>query len=443
MLATSVLRVQRLLYTLLLHLALPIVCLRLLWLGLRNPAYLERWWERFGSTTVAETAAPLICIHAVSVGEVLSAGPLIKRLRIAFPGTRFLVTTVTPTGAEMVSARFNPEIEHAYFPYDLPWAVGRFLSRARPCMVLVMETEIWPNFYAACHHAGIPLVMVNARISPGSFSGYTRFARLTADALGRVTFVAAQTQIDADRFQQLGVPAGKLGVFGNLKFDIQISRSVSEQGQALRRAFSNDRLIWAAASTHEGEEIILLHAFRIVLRTFPQCLLLLAPRHPERFGHVAELCSAAGFALTRRSERRPPAVDCKVFLLDSLGELLQYYACSDVAFVGGSLVAAGGHNLLEPASLGVPLLTGPHTFNFTEVMLLLAQASAVYVVAGAEEIAARVVELLGDANLRHAMGEGARRVFDGNQGTADRVVQLLVDVQAGNNVAGARARISG
>jgi 3-deoxy-D-manno-octulosonic-acid transferase len=373
----------------------------------------------------------------VSVGEVLSAGPLIKRLRLAFPGMRFLVTTVTPTGAEMVSARFNAEIEHAYFPYDLPWAVGRFLARVRPRMVVVLETEIWPNFYAACHRAGIPLVMVNARISPVSFSGYTRFARLIADALANVTFVAAQTQTDADRFQHLGVAPARMGVFGNLKFDIQISRSVSEQGQALRRAFSNDRLIWAAASTHEGEETTLLRAFSIVLRTFPQCLLLLAPRHPERFDHVADLCSTAGFQLLRRSERRPPGMNCKVFLLDSLGELLPYYASSDVAFVGGSLVPAGGHNLLEPASLGVPLLTGPHTFNFTEVMSLLADARAVYVVRDVPEIAARVVELLGDANLRHAMGEAARRVFDGNQGTADRVVKLLVDLQTQSMVAGA------
>ena len=431
MLETSLLRVQRFLYTSLLHLALPFVCLRLLWLGLRNPAYLERWWERFGGISGVPFATPVICIHAVSVGEVLSAGPLIKRLRVAFPGTRFLVTTVTPTGAEMVSTRLNPEIAHAYFPYDLPWAVRSFLARVRPCMVVVMETEIWPNFYAACRRANIPLVMVNARISPGSFSGYTRFARLTADALGTVTFVAAQTQIDADRFRRLGVPAAKLGVFGNLKFDIHISRSVSEQGQALRRAFSNDRLIWTAASTHEGEETILLHAFKSVRRAFPQCLLLLAPRHPERFGHVAELCNAAGFALIRRSENRPPTSACTVFLLDSLDELPPYYACSDVAFVGGSLVPAGGHNLLEPASLGVPLLTGPHTYNFTEVMSLLAQANAVYVVADAEEIAARVMELLADANLRHAMGEGARRVFDGNHGSADRIVQLLVDLQSG------------
>lgn len=423
--ATPVLRLQRLLYTLLLHVALPFVCLRLLWLGLRNRAYLERWWERFGSTARPDPALPVVCIHAVSVGEVLSAGPLIKRLRVACPGVRFLVTTVTPTGAEMVPARLDADVEHVYFPYDLPWAVGRFLTRVRPRMVVVMETEIWPNFYAACRRAGIPLVMVNARISPASFSGYTRFARLTADALGNVTFVAAQTRSDADRFQRLGVAAERLGVFGNLKFDIQISRSVSEQGQALRRAFSNDRLIWAAASTHEGEEPILLEAFRIVLRSFPQCLLLLAPRHPERFEQVAKLCNAAGFAVIRRSERRPPSADCRVFLLDSLGELPPYYACSDVAFVGGSLVPAGGHNLLEPASLGVPLLTGPQTFNFTDIVSLLASANAVYVVRDAVEIGARVMALLGDANLRHAMGEGARRVFDDNHGTADRVAQLL------------------
>lgn len=429
MLTTPGLRLQRWLYTLLLHIALPFVCLRLVWLGLRNHAYLERWRERFGSVAWPDQAARVICIHAVSVGEVLSSGPLIQRLRSAFPGVLFLVTTVTPTGAEMVCTRFDAEVQHAYFPYDLPWAVARFLARVRPQMVVVMETEIWPNFYAACHNAGIPLVMVNARVSPRSFSGYTRFARLTAAALSCVTFVAAQTRSDADRFQKLGVPAGRLGVFGNLKFDIQVSLSINEQGQALRRVFSNDRLIWVAASTHEGEEAILLEAFALVLRAFPECLLLLAPRHPERFDDVAALCNAAGFRVIRRSERRPPSVESQVFVLDSLGELLPYYACSDLAFVGGSLVSEGGHNLLEPASLGVPLLTGPHTFNFTEIMSLLAAADAVYVVRDAPEIAARVVELLGDANLRHAMGEGARRIFDNNKGAADSVVQLLARLQ--------------
>ncbi len=425
-----VLLLHRFAYVLLLHAALPFVCLRMIWLGLKNPAYLERWWERFGAITWAGSAAPVICIHAVSVGEVLSSGPLIKRLRVAFPNARFLVTTVTPTGADMVSARLDADIEHAYFPYDLPWAVSRFLSRVRPCMVLVMETEIWPSFYAACHEAAIPLVMVNARISPGSFSGYSRFSRLIAGALGTVSFVAAQTQIDAERYQRLGVPAGRVEVYGNLKFDIKVSRSISEQGQALRRGFRADRLIWVAASTHESEEKILLEAFSIVLNSIPQCLLILAPRHPERFQQVADFCRASGIAMTRRSERSVPAAESKVFLLDSLGELLPYYACSDLAFVGGSLVPAGGHNLLEPASLGVPLLTGPHTFNFTEIMSLLRQAGAVHVVRDAGEIAARVVELLGDANLRHTMGEAARRVFENNQGTADRVVRLLVNLHA-------------
>lgn len=421
---------RRLIYSVFLHLLLPVACLRLLWLGLRNDAYRRRWWERFGRVQWNPRAGETICIHAVSVGEVLSAGPLIPRLRRAFPGVRFLVTTFTPTGADMVNSRLDADVQHVYFPYDLPWAVAAFLHRVRPRMVLVMETEIWPNFYAACRRARVPLVMVNARISPRSFAGYGRFRRLTADALACVTYVAAQTRADAERFRQLGVPDGRLGVFGNLKFDIQISLSIGEQGQALRRSFSNDRLIWVAASTHAGEEEAILTAFVSVLRTFPQCLLILAPRHPERFEEVAGRCRNAGLSVVRRSARMLPGVGTRVFLLDSLGELLPYYASADVAFIGGSMVPAGGHNLLEPASLGLPLLTGPYTFNFSEVMEFLQGAGAVYVVDGAESLASRVIELLADANLRHAMGEEARRVCATHRGAAERVVNLIAGLQS-------------
>lgn len=417
---------QRRFYSLLLHLLLPLACLRLAWLGLRNRAYRYRWCERFGSVRESGPGAMTICIHAVSVGEVLSAGPLIPRLREEFPGAHFIVTTFTPTGAEMVDARLDDDVEHLYFPWDLGWVVRRFLDRVRPCLVLIMETEIWPNFYAACRDRHIPLIMVNARISPRSLAGYGRFPALFRDALACVDHVAAQSRTDADRFLRLGVPAGNVSVPGNLKFDIHVSHSVSEQGQALRRSFSNDRLIWVAASTHAGEEDVVLEAFSSVLGTFPHSLLILAPRHPERFDEVAGRCRAAGFAVVRRTSRMKPSPATQVFLLDSLGELLPYYASSDVAFVGGSLIAAGGHNLLEPASLGLPLLTGPHTYNFAEVMEILAGAGAVRVVADAAELAAQVRQLLGDANLRHAMGEEARRVCTLHRGAAERVVRLVV-----------------
>lgn len=420
---------RRSLYSIALHMLLPVACVRLLWLGFGNSAYRRRWGERFGRVIWDAAGTSTICIHAVSVGEVLSAGTLIPRLRSAFPGARFLVTTFTPTGADMVGTRLDEDVKHVYFPYDLPWAVTTFLGRVRPRMVLVMETEIWPNFYAACRRSGIDLVMVNARISPRSFAGYRRFPKLIADTLSCVTYVAAQTRADAARFKQLGVPDERMSVFGNLKFDIQISRSVSEQGQALRRSFSTDRLVWVAASTHAGEEEIVLTAFASVLHMFPNCLLILAPRHPERFDEVAGRCRSAGFSLSRRSARLMPGAGNQVFLLDSLGELLPYYASADLAFVGGSLVPAGGHNLLEPASLGLPLLTGPHTFNFSEVMEFLEEAGAVYVVDGAKQLSSRVVDLLGDPNLRHAMGEEARRVCATHRGAAERVVNLIAGLQ--------------
>lgn len=416
---------QRFLYSLLLHALLPLASLRLAWLAMRNPGYGERWWERFGLVSRAGTVGQVICIHAVSVGEVLSAGTLIPRLRALFPGARILVTTVTPTGADMVARRLDDGVSHAYFPYDLSWAVRGFLRRLRPRMVLVMETELWPNFYAACRDMGIPLVMVNARISPRSFSGYSRFLRLARETLDCVTYVAAQTAADAQRFRELGAADDRVGVFGNLKFDMPVSVGVSEQGQALRREFSNDRLIWVAASTHAGEERMVLAALERVQQEYPNCLLILAPRHPERFDEVAGLCRSAGLAMIRRSMRIPVGADTRVFLLDSLGELLSYYACSDVAFVGGSLVPAGGHNLLEPANLGMPILTGPHTFNFTEATELLTRAGGVRVVRDAAELATHLCELLGDANLRHAMGEAARRVCETNRGAAERVMQLL------------------
>jgi 3-deoxy-D-manno-octulosonic-acid transferase len=423
------------LYSALLHLALPFVVLRLLWQGVRNRQYLERWWERFGAVARSADGAAVIWIHAVSVGEVIASDPLIRRLRTAYPGSGILVTTSTPTGADMVGSRVEGEVMHAYFPYDLPWAVNRFLDRVQPSLVVVMETEIWPNLFALCRRRGIPLVMVNARISPHSFKGYLRVSQLTGEALAAVTFIAAQTAQDRERFLKLGASPDRVAVMGNLKFDIRVSRSVSEQGQALRRSIPGNRPVWVAASTHAGEETIVLDAYRRVLQSFPDCLLVLAPRHPEHFDAAAAECLAAGLTVVRRSRSPAPNPDCNVFLLDSLGELLPYYACADVAFVGGSLVPAGGHNLLEPASLGVALVTGPYTFNFTEIVGMLDSAGALIVAKNAGELAFRVGDLLADANARHAMGEGARRVFEGNKGAAERVVQLLVGLRRANAAA--------
>lgn len=410
-------------YTLVLALLLPAALLRLAWLGLRNPGYLKRWRERLGCLEAA--APPTLLVHAVSVGEVLAAAPLLRRL-MEKEGLSVVVSTTTPTGADTVRRVLGDSVRHVYFPYDLPFLVGRFLDRLRPGAVVIMETEIWPNFLSACGRRRIPVALVNARLSARSAAGYARFPALARAAMEALDLIAAQGEPDARRFVELGAVPDRVKVCGNLKFDVQLAASIVEQGAAQRRRFSVDRPVFMAASTHHGEEPMVLEAFRVVLEQEPRCLLVLAPRHPERAGAVEDLCRRAGLRTVRRTggEASDPGT-AQVFLLDTLGELPVFYAAADVAFVGGSLVPLGGHNLLEPASLGLPLLSGPHVFNFAEAAERLEAAGALAIVAHAKGLAGAVLELLRDANLRHARGEAARRVFRENRGSAEVVAGLL------------------
>jgi 3-deoxy-D-manno-octulosonic-acid transferase len=413
-------------YSFLLYLLVPFVLLRLLWLGSRNPEYLRRWRERFGRPLRVNGDRPVLLLHAVSVGEVLAAKPLLHRLVARHPAYRIIITTTTPTGAMTVRQSFGESVEHLYFPYDLPAAVGCFLDRVRPDAVLVMETEIWPNFFAACRKRGVPLALVNARMSERSAAGYARVPGIIGDTLRIPVLIAAQSDADARRLRELGADPGRIVVCGNLKYDIRFPPSIREQGLALRRIFSASRPVWIAASTHEGEERVVLEAFATVRTEQPGCLLVLAPRHPERFDRVEALCGKAGFTTIRRTAqpaRCDPEVD--VYLLDTLGELPVLYASADVAFVGGSLTPHGGHNLLEPASLGLPLLSGPHLFNFADAAERLTEAGALHIVRDARELAATLLKMLGDANLRHEAGERARREYLKNQGSADLVMEGL------------------
>ena len=416
------------LYSLILYLSVPPVLLRLLWLGRRDPAYLERWRERFGYCRPLSGDAPVIWIHAVSVGEVQAAQPLAAQLLRQYPGHRLLFSTVTPSGARRVQQLFNGGVEHRYFPYDLPGAVARFLSRMRPVLVIVMETEIWPNLYRRCRRRGIPVVLVNARLSEQSWRGYRRFLPLAGTTLRCLSLIAAQSRADADRFLSLGAAPEAVKVTGNLKFDVKQPHSVIEAGEVMRRFFSVNRPIWFAASTHEGEEETVLDAFARVLRKHGDCLLILAPRHPERALGVVELARRHGFQPIRHSDRGGYSAGTRVYVLDTLGELPVFYAASDVSFVGGSLVPAGGHNLLEPAALGVPVISGPHLYNFAGTADLLGDAGALYRVSTAAELASRVDCLLQDANLRHGMGEKGRQAVLANQGTLHRLLDTLQPV---------------
>lgn len=414
----------RLLYSLLLYLLLPAILLRLCWRALRAPAYARRWGERFGHVT--PPGGPLVWVHAVSVGETLAAVPLIRRLLRDHPDIRLLVTTTTPTGSERVRAQFGAQVAHCYAPYDFPHTVRRFLNRARPALLIVMETELWPNLLHACARRGIPVVLANARLSARSAAGYARVRALTTPMLASLTRVAAQTSADGERLQALGLAADKLCVTGNIKFDLELDPGLRRRAAALRAAWGGSgRPLWLAASTHAGEDEAVLAAHRALLARRADALLVLVPRHPERFDGVHALCRREGFETLRHSQGQPPGLHTQVLLGDTMGELLAFCGAVDLAFVGGSLVPVGGHNLIEPAAWGQPVLAGPHLFNFAEAAALLGAGGGLRICADGEALAAAVIELLCDPGRRAAMGAAARAVAETNRGALDRLQDLI------------------
>lgn len=414
------------LYTFILYLFLPLVLTRMYWLGHKTPAYRQRWQERFGHVRPYTSSRP-IWIHAVSVGEVQVSRPLVDFVRKHYPGVPVIITTVTPTGASTAAQAYADlgDVSHCYFPYDLPFAIRRFLALTRPRALLVLETEIWPNLYHQCNLQSIPILLLNARLSARSMKGYRLVGSLSHATLQCVSVIAAQTQDDAERFIQIGALPAKVQVSGNLKFDINLPRGVMEQGELIRQKLSPSRPTWIAASTHPGEETLVLEAYATVSRFIPGSLLILAPRHPQRFDSVFELCVKQGYQTSRYTAPDDYTRSTQVFLLDVLGQLPAYYAASDLAFVGGSLVPVGGHNMLEPASLGIPILTGQHVFNFTEVVRLLEAQGALVRVNDAAQMSQKVIALLHDGNLRDEMGQRARQVMQQNQGSIHRIAALL------------------
>lgn len=418
---------MRLLYTLSLYLLLPFVLLRLLRRGLRAPAYLRRWPERFGH--FPHTPPPgAIWIHAVSVGETIAAFPLVRALQRRYPQRPLIFTTTTPTGSERVTRELGAGVLHGYLPYDLPGAVARFLARTRPALAVILETELWPNMYAACSARGIPLIVANARLSARSAAGYRRVARLARATLEQAALIAAQGEADAERFIALGAPRARVRVTGNLKFDLAVAPDLEERGQALRDGWGGRRPVWIAASTHEGEEALVLEAHARARGQIPDLLLLLVPRHPERFDRVAELCRTHGMPVIRRSEQRPCAPDTAVYLGDSMGELMPLYAAADIAFVGGSLVPSGGHNPLEPAALTRPVLHGPQVFNFAEISRLLREAGGSREVNDAGELAGAVVDLLRHPEQAADMGKRAHGVVLRNRGALERLLGMIEEM---------------
>ncbi len=415
---------MRIAYSLLFLLLTPLMLARLAWRGIKAPAYWYRWGERFGLFTPPGRTGG-IWIHAVSVGETQAAAPLIRALLDRYPELPLAITTTTPTGSQRVRELFGNEVFHTYAPFDLPFAVKRFLTGVRPRLVVVMETELWPNLFHYSHLRNIPLIVANARLSRRSAHGYARIPWLIGPTLDEVTLIAAQGQLDAERFLSLGLDEGKLQVTGSIKFDIKLPASLLEQAEVLRRDLGTDRPVWIAASTHEGEDEQILDTFDQLRHVLPNALLVLVPRHPERFAKAAELARDHGHKVRLRSERKPCAAEVAVFVGDSMGELPLFYAAADVAFVGGSLIPHGGHNPLEPAALGVPVLFGPHMFNFEEIAELLLEAGAARQIADKELLAANLLDWLQDANGRDDAGARGRRAVDANRGAMQRLLALI------------------
>jgi len=412
------------LYSLVLYLALPFLLLRLAWRGRRAPAYRERWRERLGFYGKRSLRAG-IWIHAVSVGEVQAAQSLIKHLLDRYPNTDVMVTTTTPTGSERLRSLFEDEVLHVFTPFDLTPIMNRFLVRVRPRLVVVMETEIWPNMLRACERLDIPVVLANARLSARSAQGYARLGTFTRETLGYFAAIAAQSPADADRFRALGASVDSVRVTGNIKFDVRQPGSLIEQAEVLRRVWNIQRPVWVAASTHEGEEEQVLAAHKEIVAQLPRALLVLVPRHPERFDRVATLVERHGLGFARRSTGDPCGEPVSLYLGDTMGELPVFLAAADAAFIGGSLVPIGGHNLLEAAAVGVPVAVGPHVFNFAQITDLLVNEGAAVQIQSARELAKCMREWLSDAAKRARIGEQGRRVVQENQGALQRLLGLV------------------
>jgi 3-deoxy-D-manno-octulosonic-acid transferase len=411
------------LYNILVYLAAPFAVVVQLWRSLRDPSYRDGLGQRFGLGPAIP--GDIIWIHAVSVGEVQASQPLISQLRKRHPRYGILITTVTPTGAARARLLFGDGVHLRYVPLDLPGSVRRFFDRVQPKLAMILETELWPNLYDECGKRGIPLVLASARISPRSVGKYRRMVSLFRKTLSHGIVIAAQSEQDAERFHSIGAAPERTHVTGSIKFDFQPPEGIEAQGRLWRERHAPGRPIWVAGSTHEGEEAIVLDAHRRVLERFPDALLVLVPRHPQRCESVRDLLAKRHERAAHRSAKAAIPPSTSVLLGDTMGELMTFYAASDVAFVAGSLVPIGGHNLLEPASVGRPVLTGPYNFNGEEIAQLLMDAGAAIVVVDTEQLAHAVKGLLDDSGLRSVMGAAGRSVLDANRGALDRLLRLV------------------
>lgn len=419
---------MRYLYSLGLYLVMPLIICRLYWRSLRAPGYRQRLKERFGFVRLPTDRdyQQGIWVHAVSMGESILAVPLILQLQAMHPGVAIIVTTTTPTGAKVVQEKLVPHgILHLYAPYDLPGSVTRFLARLQPKLAIMIETELWPNYCHYAHQRGIKIAIANARLSARSAANYQKVAPLVRPMLQQIDRIIAQTQADGERFIGLGLPPEHLTVTGSIKFDMQMPPDIDEKIARLTQLMGSERPRLIAASTHDGEEALILDAFNAVRQQQPELLLVLVPRHPERFNAVAQLCQARGLNVVKRSQKQRCDAKTHVFLGDSMGELLAYYGSADIAFVGGSLVATGGHNMLEPAAFAKPIICGPHLFNFQLISEMLIDAGAMLKIDDTAGLIKALLSLLSDRQLCERMGQAGKAVIAANRGALQRHIECL------------------
>ncbi len=412
------------LYSAALYLLLPVTVYHLIWRGFRQRAYLLRWDERYARYRQLASDDGHLWIHAVSVGEVNAAVPLVNALLRNYPQQRVLITTITPTGSERVAALWGDRVAHVYLPYDLTGAVARFLRHFRPRIALIVETELWPNLLFACRDHGVPAYLVNARLSERSLRGYRALRPLVGRALRTMRAIAAQSDADAARFLQLGARKDQVVVCGNLKFDTRVDPTIDAFAREFRARVAN-RPVWIAASTHPDEEAAVLTINRHLRARWPDLLMLWAPRHPERFRPATQLAIDTGLQVATRRLTQLPDSDDAVFVIDTLGELMSFYSCADVAFVGGSLQPVGGHNLLEPAAVGTAIVTGPHLHNFSDIAEQLVRANALEVAADTAAAAAALEKLLADPSERERMVVAGRSLVEQGRGALLRTLALI------------------
>lgn len=417
--------INRAIYTALLYGLLPFLPLRLAWRARKQPEYLQHIGERFGFYS-AKPSKPIVWLHAVSVGETRAAAPLIKLFQQRNPDYQILLTHMTPTGRATSEELWGDEILRCYLPYDYPFAVSKFLRNFQPCLGMLLETELWPNLIAICHEQHVPLALVNARLSERSARGYARFPRLVGDALNQLALIAAQTNADGDRLQSLF--SGHVTVMGNLKFDNTVAAGQIELGKKLRAQFGADRPVWLAASTRDGEEKLLLETLQKIQTA--DALAIIVPRHPQRFNAVAELLKSNRIPYQRRSENAAIAQSTRVVLGDSMGEMFAYFAASDVAFIGGSLVPLGGQNLIEACAVGAPVLIGPHTFNFAEATDQAIVCGAAMRVADASVLAREIDHLFAAPARRKFMAEAGLAFTAAHRGASARAYELVSSLLA-------------